>query len=261
MKDQIVMTENVLRFANMVESLKNKPGRSDKMGLAYGQWGLGKSTSIEWYFTNKPCVYVRAKAGWRRSLNMMVEDILGAYRVKARGRLKHDLRELERITHKNRVPLFIDEADRVIRTSILVETIRDIHDLSKIPIILVGQEEALSMLQRRDLGQVLSRISEVVEFKPLSAESIQRISNELCDLECSLKCASFIQAVTLGDFRLINAHLTKIEDFCRHRKTSEISLTIAKEAAKELPSLEDVNMETLAETGKSSASGPLKAVK
>ena len=241
MRDKIVITGNITKFVAVVDSLMTKPARSDRMGLIVGKWGLGKSTSLEWFYSNNPCFYVRAWAAWSRSINMMVEDLLKSYRVEARGRLKQDLRELVLIVKKNRVPLFIDEADRVVRKSILIETIRDIHDLTRVPIILIGQEHILNLLQRKDLGHVFSRITEIAEFKPLTAQNIQDISRELCDFECSLKVASLVRTVTLGDFRLVNAFLTKAETLCTLNKTNEISLAIAKEASKILPSPDDFN--------------------
>jgi len=235
MKDKIVITANMSDFVALVEALIVKPERLDRMGLVYGKWGLGKTTTLEWYYTNNSCFYVRAMAAWSRSVTMMIEDILRSYRVEARGRLKQDIRELVRAAKKQRLPLFIDEADRVVRKSLLIETIRDVHDLAKIPIILIGQENIVNLLQRRDLGQVFSRITEIVEFRELSAQDIQRIAKELCDLECDPKVASFIKNITLGDFRLANALFMRAENLCSLNKLSEITITIAKEAASALP--------------------------
>jgi len=235
MKDKIIMTDNMGDFEGMVENLTLKPERQDRIGLVYGRWGSGKTTTMEWHYANNSCFYVRAMAAWSRSVTMMVEDILRSYRVEARGRFKQDIRELVRAAKKQRLPLFIDEADRVVRKSLLIETVRDIHDLAKIPIILIGQENIINLLQRRDLGQVFSRITEIVEFRELSAQDIQRIAKELCDLECDLKVASFIKTITLGDFRLANALFTRAENLCGLNKLSEITITIAKEAASALP--------------------------
>ena len=240
MKDKVVTTGNITNFISMVQALMNKPERVDRMGLVHGKWGLGKTTAMEWFYSNNICFYSRAWAAWSQSLNMMVEDLLRAYRVEARGRVKQDLRELVRVVKKNRFPLFIDEADRIVRKSILIETIRDIHDFSRVPVILIGQENILNMLQRKDLGQVFSRITEIVEFKPLNAQNIQDISRELCDLKCNMKVASFIRNVTLGDFRLVNALLIKAEDICILNKVSEVSLATAKEASKVLPNPDDI---------------------
>jgi DNA transposition AAA+ family ATPase len=235
MKDKIVTTDNMMEFVAAVERLETKPERLDRMGLAYGKWGLGKTTTVEWYYTNNSCFYVRAMAAWSRSPGMMIEDILRAYRIEARGRFKQDIRELVRAAKKQRLPLFIDEADRVVRKSLLIETIRDVHDLAKVPIILVGQENIINLLQRRDLGQVFSRITEIVEFTELSAQDIQRVAEELCSLKCDLKVASFIKTITLGDFRLTNALLTRAENLCNLNKIEEITLTIAKESSSALP--------------------------
>ncbi|MFC1867672.1 AAA family ATPase [Thermodesulfobacteriota bacterium] len=241
MKDKIVLTSNMASFVSTVEALINKPERMDRMGLIWGKWGLGKTTTLQWFFTNNLCYRARSMAAWARSPNMMIEDILKGYRVEAKGRLKQDIRELVRVAKKNRHPLFIDEADRVVRKSFLIETIRDIHDLARIPIILIGQENIIDILQRKDLGQVFSRITEVAEFRELRAQDIQRISKELCEFECDFKVATFIRNVTLGDFRLVNAVLSKAEKYCEFNKATKISMTIAKEASMTLPHPDDLN--------------------
>lgn len=241
MKDRIILTSNMQNFVSTVEALVNKPDRMDRMGLIYGRWGLGKTTALLWYYTNTLCFRVRSMAAWGRSINMMIEDILKAYRVEAKGRLKIDIRELVRVAKKNMHPLFIDEADRVVRKTILIETIRDIHDLARIPIILIGQENIIDTLQRKDLGQVFSRVSEIAEFRELTVQDIQRIALELCDLECGLKEAQFIRNVTLGDFRLVNAVLQKVENLCLFNKCGKITMSIVRESSMALPHPDDLN--------------------
>jgi Holliday junction resolvasome RuvABC ATP-dependent DNA helicase subunit len=240
MKDKIVQTSNITRAVSMLETLKNRSKRSDCLGLFYGRWGFGKSTTIEYIYTNSRCFYVRAMEAWRRSTNMMIEDIMRAYHVEPKGRLKSDLPELIRTMKKNGYPLFIDEADRVVRKFTLIEIIRDLHDLSKIPIVLVGQENIVNMLGRRDLGPVFSRITSICEFKELTTQDIQHICMELCDLECSPKVASYIRTISLGDFRLVNALLTRAEGLCSLNKKTEITPAIAKEASTAMPHPDDL---------------------
>lgn len=240
MKNKIVLTANILNAVSKFEDLKNRPERSDGIGLFYGRWGFGKSTLIEYIYTNIRCFYVRAMEAWLRSTNMMIEDILRAYRVESKGRLKSDLPELIRTIKKNGHPLFIDEADRVVRKLTLIEIIRDLYDLSKTPIILVGQENIINMLQRRDLGPVFSRITSICEFKELTTQDIQHICMELCDLECNPKVAIYIRTVSLGDFRLVNALLTRAEGLCSLNKKTEITSAIATEASTAMPHPDDL---------------------
>lgn len=232
MHDRIVMTNNLLNFVGLVEALTNKPERVDRMGLVFGPWGLGKTTSMEWVYANRRCAYSRAWAPWSRSPSMMCEDLLRSFRVEAAGTLKKDLRELIQVAKKFRMPLFIDEADRVVRKTLLIEIVRDIHDAARIPVILIGQENIHNMLQRKDLGQVYSRISEIMEFRPLDVESIQTISQDLCGLKCSPEVGAFIQEATLGDFRLLNGLLVRAEKMCVYNGAQDLTMRIAREAAK-----------------------------
>lgn len=247
MKDKIVLTENMAGFAALVSALINKPERMDRIGLVFGKWGLGKTTSLEWFYSNNFCFYARAMSAWSRSVNMMVEDLLHCYRVEPVGRLKKDIRELVRAAKKHKAPLFIDEANRIVRKSMLIETIRDIHDLARVPIVLIGQEDIMNLLKRRDLMPVFSRITEIFEFKELTASDIQRVSKDLCDLGCSEKVASFIRTVCLGDFRLVNALLIKAEDICSYNKLSEITQQVSRSAAYSIPDVDESDIIASAE--------------
>lgn len=139
-------------------------------------------------------------------------------------------------------PLFIDEADRIAKKSILIETVRDLHDLARIPIILVGSENLIDLLKRKDLGPVFSRVTEILEFQPLSVADIQEAAKTLCHLECHTKVASFIRTATLGDFRLLNTFLMRVENLCNMNGLNEITMSTAKEAAKAVPNLEGLNI-------------------
>jgi DNA transposition AAA+ family ATPase len=250
MRDEIILTESILEGAERINALKSKSVRSDRMGCFYGLWGLGKTTFVEWVFSNTVCFYVRAMAAWTRSPNMMVEDCLKAYRVEAVGRLKQDVRELSAVMRRHGAPFLVDEADRVARKSLLIEIIRDLHDVSRVPVILIGQETLFTILQRRDLGATFSRMSEVFEFKPLSIADIQKAASKLCDLDCDGQVGDFIRTATLGDFRLLNILLTRAENLCSINGAKAITLKTAREAAKSLPNPEERARWTVGETPK-----------
>lgn len=240
MKNKIVLTENMTGFVAHVEALKSKPAWMDRIGLIHGRWGFGKSTALQWFYANNRVYYTRAMAGWLKSVNWMIEDILRVYRVEPRGRLKTDIRELIRVVKKYQAPLFIDEANRLVKRSMLVEMVRDVHDLSRVPIILIGQDDMISHLKRHDFMPFYSRVTEIFEFKPLTVSDIQRIAFELCDLQCFEKVAVFIRSVCLGDFRLVNTLLSNAEEICHLNKLTEITHSVAREAATNMPDLDYV---------------------
>ncbi len=235
MKDETVITRNLAQGARVVDSLIKKPSRLSRMGLIYGLWGYGKTFFIQWIYSNVVCFYCCAKTVWARSTVMMVEDFLSAFRVEPSGRLRQDFRELIRAAKKNHAPLILDEADRIVRKTELVELVRDIHDFAQIPVILVGQENIINLLHRRNMGSVFSRITEIYEFQPLDITDVQQVAKQLCELECHIETASFIRTVCLGDFRLLNTLLEKAENLCHLNNKAEITMAIAKEAASTLP--------------------------
>lgn len=238
--DHIVMTGSLIAGFEAVESLKRKPSRLDRMAAFGGRWGFGKTTFIQWIYTQIPCFMATALAIWSRSANTMIEDLLRSYRIEAKGRLKYDFRELVRAARKHGLPLFIDEADRVVKKSLLIEIVRDLHDLARVPVILVGSENLISLLQRHDLGHVFSRVTEIVEFRELSTSDIQRISTELCDLRCDEKVAGYIRTITLGDFRLANTLLIRAEELASLNKSREITMALAREASSAMSFREEV---------------------
>lgn len=49
MKRKFVVTQNVKRFVDLMDTLKNAPANLPKMALVYGDFGLGKSQTIMWW--------------------------------------------------------------------------------------------------------------------------------------------------------------------------------------------------------------------
>lgn len=59
MKKIFVKTNNVKNFIGLVENLQNKPKNIPKMGLVYGEPGLGKSQTALWLARKYNGIYLR----------------------------------------------------------------------------------------------------------------------------------------------------------------------------------------------------------
>ena len=59
MKRVFVRTQNVKNFIGLVENLINKPQNIPKIGLVYGEPGLGKSQTALWLSAKYDGVYLR----------------------------------------------------------------------------------------------------------------------------------------------------------------------------------------------------------
>lgn len=60
MNKTFVRTNNVKNFIGLVENLVNKPKNIPKMGLVYGEPGLGKTQTALWLACKYDGIYLRA---------------------------------------------------------------------------------------------------------------------------------------------------------------------------------------------------------
>lgn len=77
MKRKFVITQNVKRFVDLMDTLKNASANLTKMALVYGDFELGKSQTIMWWVTNNDAIYVRCnhKMSARWLLTEIVEEL------------------------------------------------------------------------------------------------------------------------------------------------------------------------------------------
>ena len=70
--------------------------------------------------------------------------------------------------------LIVDEIDYLTIDSKAIETLRDIHDKTNVPVILVGITSANSRLKK--FSHLYDRISEIVKFEKFSKADIKTIA-------------------------------------------------------------------------------------
>ncbi len=174
-----VKTRNVKNFIGLMNNLIDKSNEVPKMGLIYGDPGLGKTQTAVWWATNNDAVYVRAQN--KMTCRWLLEKIV--YELgESPSRKMADLVE-QCITHLRLKPqiIIIDEVDYLINRHRIVETLRDLHDLTGVPIVLIGMQEAKTKLGK--YRHLYDRISEIIEFKPFSKDDLDVIVEELSEIK------------------------------------------------------------------------------
>lgn len=174
-----VKTRNVKNFIGLMNNLIDKSNEVPKMGLIYGDPGLGKTQTAVWWATNNDAAYVRAQN--KMTCRWLLEKIV--YELgESPSRKMADLIE-QCITHLRLKPqvIIIDEVDYLINRHRIVETLRDLHDLTGVPIVLIGMQEAKTKLGK--YRHLYDRISEIIEFKPFSKDDLDVIVEELSEIK------------------------------------------------------------------------------
>lgn len=142
------LTNMTLAIQTLYECMEEPADSSTRLGIFYGDSGVGKTVASAFAAARTGAVYVAAKSLWTQLplLRALAEEV-GIMRP---ARTAADL--LDQIVDElNRAPrpLIVDEMDQLVKKQ-TVEIIRDIHDATPIAIMMIGEENLPAKLKEWD---------------------------------------------------------------------------------------------------------------
>lgn len=201
MREVIIETDAMIRFDSAVDEVAGADRMLSGFVLAYGQAGRGKSVEADRYHYQRGGAYVRVWQGW--SQTAFLQRLLFEVRGKNMDMPRHTgnrCKELVvQLLEAEPKPIFIDEADRLRIDRI--EDLRDIHEMTGAPVVLIGEEGIFGLLHKR--RRIWSRIAYEVEFGPVSPAEIALYAQQAAGLDLPLSLSTEIAQKTEGDFRLV----------------------------------------------------------
>ena len=224
MRKIFVKTNNVRNFIGVVENLQNKPKNIPKMGLVYGEPGLGKSQTALWLACKYDGIYIRAS-------NLMTSRWLVEEIVREMDELPRYLTSdnfnvvISKLIQKPKI-IFVDEIDYLMNNYKSVETLRDIHDKTDCPIIFVGMGLAHRKLER--YKHLYDRFSEIVKFKTFGVNDIAQIINQLAEIQFTPEAIEYIHK-KYNRFRQIVQLINQMEIFAKDNNIAEITKEIMEQ--------------------------------
>lgn len=224
MKDKISKVKNIMRLAELGETLKHRGQRTPGIGVVYGDTGLGKSTGLTWYGVRQErAVYVRALQLWTPSL--MLETLAAELDIEPDRSLGKTLNRVVAELAKQDRMVIVDEADYVVDQKRLINTLRDLHDLSTMPLILVGMGDFVKKLKTRvDQRQFTGRVAFEVEFTPLDLEDTTLLADDLLDgVELDDELLRKLHDTCEGSTRLVCVGLQRIETHARQKGLRKVT--------------------------------------
>lgn len=227
MRKIFVKTQNVKNFIALINSLHNKAEGVSRMALVYGEPGLGKSRTALWLAVQNDAIYIRSTnlMTGRWFLEELAEELGEIPRYWTSDLFKQCVNKL---LEKPQM-IIIDEIDYLAGDQKTIETIRDIHDKTNIPIIFVGMTLAERKLQK--YRHLYDRLSEILQFKVFSLVDVREIITQLCEVEIPDPAVSLMHAKA-NRFRQIVRIINKVEAVAKTNNLSKIDENIIKEIMK-----------------------------
>lgn len=219
-----VKTTNVKNFIGLVENLINKPKNIPKMGLIYGEPGLGKSQTALWL----ACIY---DAIYLRATNLMTGRWLLEEIAKEMDEIPRYLTSdnfnliVQKLKQKPQL-IIVDEIDYLMNNLKTIEILRDIHDETDCPIIFVGMGLAHKKLER--YKHLFDRFSEIVKFETFGVNDIAQIINQLAEMKFTADSIEYIHK-KYDRFRQIVQLINQLEIIVKDNNLQEINLDVIKE--------------------------------
>lgn len=210
---------NVQKFAAGVARVEKRGAIEACWHLAEGDPGLGKTRTLEWYGTQEDAVILRAKSGW--TLHWALRDLVTELGERPASRSEHMFEQaLQRVAREAK-PIIVDEIEHTFHDRRVIEMLRDLSDLTALPIIIGGHSGVSKSLRRYE--QIYSRIAVVTEFQYCTADDVAQVCDQLVEgTSIAPDLVALIHQRTGGRLREVMNAVAEAERVGRKRGLKEI---------------------------------------
>ena len=228
MRNITVPVKNVTKLAAQGQALLNAPMRlTHRLGLIHGDTGLGKTTATAWFAVKHNAFYVRSMAAWK-SPSALLRQICRELEIPAKRCIGDMLDSITNCLSQENRPLFIDEADYLVRYPDLRDTLMDLQDMSTVPIILVGMKDIKKEIKKSEKFD--NRFLIDVEFKKLEMGDARLVTDQLCEVTVADDLLHDLYKYARGNTRRITTGLYRIEQVAAELHVTRMDLASFRQA-------------------------------
>ena len=138
MKPVFVKTKNVKNFVSTLANLQNRAKGVPGMALVYGEPGLGKTQAALWWVANNQEDAIYVSATQSMTTKWLLEEIIRELGDSPFYRTSEIFEQIVRELIKRPKVIIVDEIDYLAHEKSTIEMLRDIHDRTHTPIVLMG---------------------------------------------------------------------------------------------------------------------------
>jgi DNA transposition AAA+ family ATPase len=214
-------TSNVKRFLASVATVEQRGAGEASWLIALGRPGLGKTRTLMWWATQHRAVYLRAKSNWRP--HWMLSELVTELGEAPERRVADLEDQAMRALALSKRPVVIDEARNMLHDGRLLETIRDLTDMTELLFVLGGEDFVLKRIAAR-FPQIDSRITSVASFERASLEDVRICCDVLSEVAVADDLVAEIHRQSQGYYREIKNAIAYVETFGKRHKGRAVTL-------------------------------------
>lgn len=229
MNHKFIETENFIMMHEMMTRLAELEGNAERMGLAYGHFGLGKTMSLERIASEFDAILLRTNQTW--TISSVLKLLADEMAIDAKGKSSDVMERVVYQMNRDHRPIIIDEIDTLLpaKKFEILELFRDIHDQTKNIFVMVGMESCDARLKLRK--HFYSRIITKAKFTKIPRGDIEKFCSQ-----AEVKIEDDLIDYFLSQYpnlRQIKVLILRLEAFGELNGVTSISLKLFKQSGVE----------------------------
>lgn len=214
--------KNVTLFQGLVDKVLERAVHLPGMACFYGYSGFGKTFSAVYAANRARAYYIEMGETWTR--RTLTDAILKELGEPGQGTVADRIETIVyRLGADPDRPLIVDEADFLIKRG-MVDLVREVHDKSQAPVILIGEELMPSKLQRWERAH--NRMLDWVAAQPCDLDDARHLGRLYAgDIEIADDLMQRILKASAGRARRICVNIQKVYEEARLLGLTEMRLS------------------------------------
>ena len=230
MRKKIVETGTISSLIRTLESLSTRGAGEEGMALFYGPPGAGKTTALAYAQLRTQATMLRARSTW--SITSMLGQLLRELGLSETGSRDTRLDRIVEHLSMHPRPILIDEVDYALRRPDLLDVFRDVYDLSKVPVVFVGMQDAPRILRSHPrLLRHRRRVARWIKAAPLALDELKRVAEELCEVAVGERLLGRLHKESRGNMGLAVVGLGAIERVGKSNNSPRVSESMMQDVS------------------------------
>ena len=226
MYNKFVQTSNVSRFLTAVGAIDERGASEACILLVSGDAGHGKTRTGQWWALQQDAVFLRIKAA--ATPHWVLKDLVGELGEQAPA---HNCEKLFAqavgFLAKDPRPLVVDEVENGLHDIKVLETIRDVSDLTEVPVVFVGREYVWGRLKR--YKHFRTRVGARADYGKATPDDVRKCVADLCEVPVADEVIAKIHEDSDGHIREIVKAIKNVERIGHRNSGSQVTAELVGE--------------------------------